>query len=732
MQVPSSLRPWFWVAVATSTPFVLPACSSSDDAPSSRIEPRSGPLYVRLVDGPDDTIAKAITTVEGVDIRPCAGGGWISFPVAPALTVDLLALQDGRFAQIVDGAQVGVGDYCEIRLILEGAGATLEMHDGSTAVAEIPSGASSGLKIKGEFSIYPEVATRLTLDFPVAESFHRTGNGKWTMRPVLRIDSVGYGSKFHEANREGPLEPSLTDDDVTVSMVTVEPENAQILPLPDGMSLWFPEHSVHRPVTFTVTSAVHRSGASAEGGIIDVSPSYNFFEYPEVRMPAYPRVGPSAIVADTDVLSTSIVGGEVRASTPHFTEFCRDPLFPDSEPGHWYYSYVRTLSCRGIVEGRTAEDGTVSYAPDDTITRAEFLKLVLEASNTSLDLPINPPQPFTDVPEEHWAIGYISWAKDEGLVAGYEDGSFHPDDPIVRAEAAKIVAESGTLDDARLAYQSLAESLAWAQGQVRPYGSEFDDLQWTSNCGSEAPGDYCWAYDYVQVLGGAEIVDGVGGLFLPGESLTRAEAAKIICIATFGAAQCEKHSDIMVSGHCDNRLDELGIKWEPWPYSTQSAGGKACTVEDPIQIPSQTINGITYEYPGRTVLRMSCNLAVALHDFAEAARTSSDGYNIVKIKDGGTFNCRTVSGGTALSNHSFGNAIDFKEIEMSDGQTYSVLDDWEKGVTPAVSSEGRVLENLVEIMWNNKIFDTILTPEYNSAHNDHFHVDLNGGDRFIK
>lgn len=732
MNSSTRLRQCFVLALSTSALAGPTACSESNERDALRDEPRVGPLYIRLVDEPDDNIVAAITTVEGVDIRPCDGGGWISLSVAPALTVDLLSLQHGKFAQLLDGADVDTGAYCEIRLVLQDDSAMLELQDGSHAVAKIPSGMSSGLKLKGEFSVYHEVATRLVLDFPVAESFHPTGEGKWQMHPVLRIEAVDYVSKFHEANAEAPLDPKLTDADVTVSEITVVPEQSATLHLPDGMSIWFPENSVHRPITFTATTAVHRSGAASEGGVIDISPSFNFFEYPEIHMPDYPRVGPSAIVADTEALTTSLVDGELRALTPHFTEFCRDPLFPDSNPDHWYYSYVRALSCRGIVSGRTADDGTVLYAPNEQVTRAELLKLVLEASNASLDLPADPGQPFTDVPEDHWAIGYISWAKDAGLVSGYGDGSFGPDDPVTRAQAAKIIVEAGLLDGARPAYESLANSLAWAQAQGKPYTAEFGDLQWTSDCGTEAPSDYCWAYDYVYVLKGAGIVDGVGGLVHPDQSLTRAEAAKIVCVSTFGAELCRKHSDLTVSGECENKLDGLGIEWTPWPYITEYEGDKACTVEDPVLISSQTINGIVYEYPNRSVLKLSCKLAIALHDFAESARTSSDMYHIVRIKDAGTFNCRTVSGSTALSNHSFGNAIDIKEIEMSNGETYSVSSDWEKGVTPATTPKGQVLENLVEIMANNQIFDTILTPEYNAAHNDHFHVDVNGGNRYVK
>lgn len=49
------------------------------------------------------------------------------------------------------------------------------------------------------------------------------------------------------------------------------------------------------------------------------------------------------------------------------------------------------------------------------------------------------PQRFWDVPKDHWAFGYISELVDKGVLAGYEDGSFRPDNTVTRAEWAKIM-----------------------------------------------------------------------------------------------------------------------------------------------------------------------------------------------------------------------------------------------------------------------------------------------------
>ena len=46
---------------------------------------------------------------------------------------------------------------------------------------------------------------------------------------------------------------------------------------------------------------------------------------------------------------------------------------------------------------------------------------------------------FKDVSSEHWAAKVIEELAEKGVVNGYEDGTFRPDEPITRAEAATIL-----------------------------------------------------------------------------------------------------------------------------------------------------------------------------------------------------------------------------------------------------------------------------------------------------
>lgn len=79
------------------------------------------------------------------------------------------------------------------------------------------------------------------------------------------------------------------------------------------------------------------------------------------------------------------------------------------------------------------EDGT--FKPDRFITRAETVKMIVSSSEEELLSGMQ----FEDVDQDHWANEYIYTSARNGYVSGYPDGSFRPDIPITRAEFATIV-----------------------------------------------------------------------------------------------------------------------------------------------------------------------------------------------------------------------------------------------------------------------------------------------------
>lgn len=181
---------------------------------------------------------------------------------------------------------------------------------------------------------------------------------------------------------------------------------------------------------------------------------------------------------------------------------------------------------------------------------------------------------------------------------------------------------------------------------------------------------------------------------------------------------------------CLQTLDQLGIEWRPWSYSTQKASGQSCTVDDPI-IVSGAINGVTYRYynqnsPG--TMSMACDLALALYRAGEVLKE----YDIDDVRHIGTFNCRTISGTSTLSKHSHGTAVDFYGFETKSGESLVFERDWQHNTTNPTNSKARRLYEIAQKWHANRVFNIILTPNYNRAHDNHIHADLTPGANTIR
>ena len=96
--------------------------------------------------------------------------------------------------------------------------------------------------------------------------------------------------------------------------------------------------------------------------------------------------------------------------------------------------YLRPIAWaaeQGIVGGYP--DGT--FQPERTVNRAEFLKIVLEAANVA---PVARRSGFPDVDEDAWYGPYVRAGKAAGIIQGYPDGTFKPEQTVNVAEALKM------------------------------------------------------------------------------------------------------------------------------------------------------------------------------------------------------------------------------------------------------------------------------------------------------
>ncbi|MBN8659955.1 MAG: S-layer homology domain-containing protein [Candidatus Melainabacteria bacterium] len=162
---------------------------------------------------------------------------------------------------------------------------------------------------------------------------------------------------------------------------------------------------------------------------------------------------------DLDRLNNDIV----RLKAAHPVAPVQTANAPFDTKGHWAESYVGQLTQRSIIGG--FPDG--SFKPDDGITRAQFAAIAMKALNVP---PAAGAAQFKDVSPTYWASKAIAAVSQAGLVTGFPDGTFKPEDKITRAQALVILAKalpSGLADVSILnSYQDGSSVPSWAAPSV--------------------------------------------------------------------------------------------------------------------------------------------------------------------------------------------------------------------------------------------------------------------------
>ena len=90
--------------------------------------------------------------------------------------------------------------------------------------------------------------------------------------------------------------------------------------------------------------------------------------------------------------------------------------------------------------------------------------------------------------------------------------------------------------------------------------------------------------------------------------------------------------------------------------------------------------------------------------------------DVVRVRHFGTYSCRAIAGTSTPSEHSYANAIDISGFRLRDGTEISVLRHWNDG-----TKKGEFLKKVHQSACGR--FATVLGPNYNAQHKDHFHFD---------
>lgn len=169
--------------------------------------------------------------------------------------------------------------------------------------------------------------------------------------------------------------------------------------------------------------------------------------------------------------------------------------YQDVDEGAWYAASVAFCQQHELMEG--ASSG--SFEPDGLLTRGTLAEALYRLAGSPA--PEGEEEaPFTDVGAEHPNVAAIRWAKVGGVVSGYEDGTFGPEDPITREQIAALLWNDRGREEpgAAAPYTDRAEVSDWAAGAVE------------------------WAYGVRLMQGTPE------GAFLPQSNTSRAQGAAVI------------------------------------------------------------------------------------------------------------------------------------------------------------------------------------------------------------
>jgi hypothetical protein len=164
---------------------------------------------------------------------------------------------------------------------------------------------------------------------------------------------------------------------------------------------------------------------------------------------------------------------------------------------------------------------------------------------------------------------------------------------------------------------------------------------------------------------------------------------------------------------CLSGLKAASVRYSPLP--NQNHGGGCKTID--------TIKLMSFATEATNLGAMTCPLAANFTAWAKhAVRPAAQQYlgsDVVRIETMGTYSCRNVNGGRSgkLSQHAFGNAVDVSAFILENGRRVSVLSGWN-----GKSDERAFLRRLHESAC--KRFGTVLGPNYNAAHANHFHFDM--------
>lgn len=173
--------------------------------------------------------------------------------------------------------------------------------------------------------------------------------------------------------------------------------------------------------------------------------------------------------------------------------------FTDIAPTDWFCEAVSIVLDKGIVSGTS----DTTFEPDATLTRAMLATMLYRyAGEPTVNYAMN----YTDT-EDGWYTEAVRWASSIGVVKGFDDNTFRPDEPITREQAVAMLQ--------RYAEFAKESNSLWNETNILSY-EDFDSIS-------------DWAIPSLQWAVGAGVMKGrTDSTINPIENITRAEIAQML------------------------------------------------------------------------------------------------------------------------------------------------------------------------------------------------------------
>ncbi len=303
--------------------------------------------------------------------------------------------------------------------------------------------------------------------------------------PAPSPEATAEPTQTPEVTAEPTQTPEVTAEPTQTPEVTAEPtETPEVTAEPTQT----PEVTAE-PAAPTATTKPSTGGG---GGFKSASSGTASTSKPSATEPAATEA-PAATAAPEATAAPAATQQPEPTNAPAADSF----PFADVNVSDWFYNAVKAAYDEGLMSGVTDTE----FAPNTALTRGMIVTIIgrMGAAETVGG------SAFTDVEENAYYAPYIAWASENGIVSGFEDGTFRPDESVTREQTAAILYR----------YMNYIGADVSAEADILSYTDASDISE--------------YAVQAIQWARGAGVINGyTDGSLAPRSGITRAEFAAMI------------------------------------------------------------------------------------------------------------------------------------------------------------------------------------------------------------